>query len=1807
MLSKKSCNIFYETPIYSIEKVSRKETVCYVFIGKVSNEIRQVLDLFENKKSITKDKLAVLKKAYPKEIKSWIETVKSKTKMRFLEERIWPDDSIQEIRQKIFVYLSDPTNNIYILPENQELWIQTGKTTDIIGYYYQNTITEEKIPILPHLIEEMEGSNKKNGLNNSKNILQTDVKVNTSTNTMLVKDLFDELKYESNIIYLSDAMEEKDYLESKKKMNQQVIKTYFKKYWPYVSLYTSKSDLKTRYALMKEYYDRESYIHSLINSSKENESNLLGGCNIITVLFNINGKKIFDSQSNNNLNLNEIGDNINLYQIFDYLRINRVGLNMPFIKYNDETFDTPFSIISKEAIDKKKVDKKELKDWLAIKDEQKKITGLLMKRLIKEYEDEPRYSSVSLKKDGNIRINVSFPARLNASFNDVLLSVKDCKRNIDDINKYLRTIDEGKIIEAPDMNIESGNEIVLKQNTKINYVNISIPVLTPNIDYVKLEEFARNFPSFITVAKKVNIKEGRSLHLKYIRVSGFSNMNEVLEYIEYLFLNLVEQDKDTIIIRSLQKKFNQTEEQAKSYLLEYKKKFSSQKSKMIDTKTKKGISIVISENSIQCTGLTKIYQIPKIHQFFSLFFNLFMNQDKMSSNKDYKTFFRGKELNLNRFKNIKNTDYEVDENAIINLNKNTSGINLFNIENILNTSIPSNRVIDEIEEKIAEENTEHIGEKTDYADYYDEIKGLARTKDIKAETRMSCKEQVVEADVCKDTCDDPRYTLRRLQLFDYKLFGYEGDKKTDQETYSRKCQRSSQPIVLPYDPETNPKIKRSSFTYSIKYSSTPEEFQRWYICPKVWCPICQIPINESEVDPKTISKKKLDMGKGICYTAKCPYGDHQIMIKLDDKALYPGFCDNPHPDGYCLPCCFGSSRLNPKSKFYPYFKKCLGEEMEEPVSMKEGQIYILGKGIPIDKDRYGKLPQEVTRILGTKVETGYLLAQKGYIRKGVQQVPNNSFLSAIADIISCDQKNISMNVNKLKANLIAKLDKKMFRSLHYGNLYVMFDDKVNDPIKNFEKYLNNPSVEIDHRYLWDFLQRPNVIFDQGINIFIFEKKEEKTVLLCPFGENIPYFYDKQKKSILIMKSKEYYEPIYYLHGDGKSAKKTCYFDSEKQEIDKLFDICRENCKPSFEIQWNKVLKDNIEKYDLKVDNETIDLGESLQDSLNRILSQIKANNLSKNYLPDYQYVDSYNKVFSLSLKNGLTVPVSPSQIIDDLPIKQVSSLGELKKQSFLTTLKQMDELRKATKLPINITNKILDLKEHKYIVALVTEKNRIVPIDKTDNKNNYLPESSFQYYQDVDDALSTGIKLVDKRVDKIKKKSFEDETYTRLRYEIAKFIQLKKNKHYYDNIIKIIQSDLDQLEGRKQMKEELVKIFKEIAFFGKKDIDFDSYETPNRRIPCFLQKINSKSSSKPSRKSTNKSNNNPTNKPTNNPNDEVVFNCNDDPHCTVVKDSCKVYVNEKNLLDIHYGMENYGFYLALLTDELYRYKMKRQEILHDLIPSIINKEYVKPNPNKYFIVHTNSPDQISDLIEKMYMQEIGVKVDNRPFIEESISKEYAFSREAYLKFNSEVVERLRLEDLAIHWEDLLGQRFKVVKREDNIMDIMSFILRYKDQNLSQNKYIKIREIKQHIEKYLNESLKNNSYIDKLFKFFEFKGKHDEDGIISLYKQETPKQMRQVSNFNGLISVISNDNYKGCPVDLFALAYSTPYNFVVLDRRIKKGTKGSLYVKNPMNKLIIILYRAHIIDDIVYHMVEHKNKFIFDESELSNEFMKTISS
>ena len=1759
-----SCNVKYIDLIFTIEKISRfKIKEYYVFIGTLDNDMLNVLQKLEKREKgmvITKDDQLLLKKNYSKYYLNWINIIKNKHKIKFIQNKIHIDDTISEIRKKIFVFMSDEENKKFILPENQELWLEKeDKTFEIIGYYYENNINEQKEFTIPHINEEFKASKDNNYVFNDKNL-----KKKTDENNMLIYDLLESGNFKKELIYLCDAKEEESFLKSKKiNISTSLINKYFKKYWPYVNLSYNYSDIKNNYLLLKDYYEKENKIFDMIKNVSRN-NDYFGSCNILTAKIGVN-------KINNSINniLDEDDKYIDLFPIFDYLRENKIDEKTPFIKYSEDILEAPFSIISKKALDNNMISKDNLKEWIGLKDQMRRMNGINIKRHLKDYDNKPRYSSIFLSKAGKIMINISFLAENNANFKDIELTIKDCKKLMDDINKnrIVKKIDEKQKIDLPDIEIID-NQINFKHNTQLIFTNIIIPLkLDKELDFKKLLEFSKKFPFFISDASSESTKKDeskdkieKSIKLKYKRISGFANMNDIIHDIDML---KEKYDKDTsIIIKILESKYQKSIDEIKKYLIEWEKKYSSSKSTKISSEFKTGIIVTITNNNILMNGITKIYQIPLIYKFFVTFLTLFINYDDYIKNKDFKKVFLGKNIEEN--KKYYNEDYEINSNVSINIDQIYNQDYDFDNDLYLNDDFETMNEEGKNKENLLDVN----GTK---------IEGLAEDSEIDPNIKLKCDDLIPEKDTCEDFCNDQKYFLRRLQRYDNKLFNPKIDKKDKIERYSRKCQESinRQPVVMPYDPATNPKINQESFTYSVKYKSDPTTaptYDRWYICPKIWCPYCEIPISESQIDKKTIRVRATKDQGGKCTTALCPYGNHQVFIR-EYGHNFPGFLDESfHPQGLCLPCCFKKTQKDPKYSSYTSFKKCIGDDVENEV-LKDGQIYILGKGTIIEKDRYGRLPIEIASLLKTNLDTGYLGFKSGYLRKGIMHNSNNSFLSAICDILSCDKKNLKIDLKKIKNILVEKINEDLFRSLHSGNLPNIFHNPSNklSPLTNYKNYILNNNIDINHKYLWDFLQKENILFDEGINIFIFEKN----TLLCPKGENIKYFYDPNKKSILLIKSKEYYEPIYYLEGNGKLANVVCIFNNDKEEIRKIYDISLEGCKVNQNINWLQVLKDNIKKYDLKIDNEIIDNGFDLQTAINEILVNVKNKKLGTGFIPVLQYVDNYNKVFGIKLNNGLYLPISPSKLIIQIKYKVVNDINEIDKIDMKNIIKLSNEVASNTKLNCKITHKILDLKTDKYVVALVNENNRFIPIKKCLNKNDKLKISQLNYYSDVDESLSDKIEKSDKRNEIINKKKFEDETFIRMKFELSKYIQIKENKNYLDKILEIINSEnKDIKKNRAKMMIILNDIYSKLTTRKNNNIDYYDYIQPNKRVPCYLRSINPSDTK------------------------NIKLSCASDPHCIVDNKICKLFINDKNLLEDKRKYNNYDYYIARIVDELLRFKMKRNEILNDNIPTIINKELIEFNNNKYVIIHSINYNEINNIVDTLFLDNKGIYLDNRNLYEEVNTKELGFKKDTYIKSNKIIFKNHKIETLSIYWSKFFGNKFNVkIASDDNIFSIIINVLNTNEMKDLLNENVTIPLLKSKIIQYLkNIIVAKNKNIT-----------FNENSIMDLYKKEGTKIFKYTTSFLSIIDEINSEDYNGSEIDLLWISRIFNLNIVILDKRIKKNNIGYKFIKSNNVKVnyYILFYKSIVIDNDVYNIIQSKNKIIFKMNDLPSKFIQNI--
>ena len=104
--------------------------------------------------------------------------------------------------------MSDYENKNFILPENQQLWMQNKKDNyEIIGYYYENPENKLKYFSIPSLYKTFDEK-----INNDFNYKI--LKKNTSENSMLIYDLIQNNNFKNNIIYLSDAIDEENFLKS---------------------------------------------------------------------------------------------------------------------------------------------------------------------------------------------------------------------------------------------------------------------------------------------------------------------------------------------------------------------------------------------------------------------------------------------------------------------------------------------------------------------------------------------------------------------------------------------------------------------------------------------------------------------------------------------------------------------------------------------------------------------------------------------------------------------------------------------------------------------------------------------------------------------------------------------------------------------------------------------------------------------------------------------------------------------------------------------------------------------------------------------------------------------------------------------------------------------------------------------------------------------------------------------------------------------------------------------------------------------------------------------------------------------------------------------------------------------------------------------------------------------------------------------------------------------------------------------------------------------------------------------------------
>jgi len=779
--------------------------------------------------------------------------------------------------------------------------------------------------------------------------------------------------------------------------------------------------------------------------------------------------------------------------------------------------------------------------------------------------------------------------------------------------------------------------------------------------------------------------------------------------------------------------------------------------------------------------------------------------------------------------------------------------------------------------------------------------------------------------------------------------------------YSRACPSSDrrQPIILT-EAEKNriDETSPGSYENAIKYGSDPKN-PYWYICPRYWCLKTNTSISEEDVKAGKcggIIPQDADVVPKGAYVYE--FANTQEHFDKNGKYINhnPGFLPKTkHPDGLCIPCCFGKQWNSEQLK--KMRNQCLQNEEEEAVNDKKSfadraASYIIGAtSFPLPQHRWGFLPIQMQLFLGTdssklvlKHNSALLQPEAtSLLRYGVEDSENKSFIACFAHFYSYKHKLKDVPTVKEMCEILAKsITLDTFLKYHNGNLYSTFRPKTYNVVdidldkyikedsaksefvktldlkddsqlellqdtiasyENFLDYLTNESSEIDHTYLWDFVVEANpTLMRDGFNLVIMEIPSDDITnniqIVCPTNSYSPNIYSVKKETIILIKQSNYYEPVhqYEQTTSGEVIIKKAFLENKSIEnVRYMLKLINESTK-----KYCAALPSRPRIYNFKHNIQAI---ESV-----RILKLNK-------YVIRGQVMNYNRKIIGLLVlksddQNPVFVPCFPSGLMEGIPLITMDDPSiyldyELTKNRLINIHQETEG-----KIPCLPKMKIL---EDKLIVGILTETNQFVQIDPPiQNVEDDLEEVKQYDYpirnkSGIDKILATNPREDADRTAAISKISLESQFYSIFRNVVRLAINDYKNYKNKKKIIDIMDNiSIFYKDKLKQIEAILREITKEKV--GFQIFDQATLDTFGEISNCF-QDEDGKCTSDPSKQ-----------------------------YCLTTDDGiCKTVFPKTNLLS---NNDNEQVYFIRLADEIIRYRRIRLFLLHPkTVLNITNNDY----------------------------------------------------------------------------------------------------------------------------------------------------------------------------------------------------------------------------------------------------------------------------
>jgi hypothetical protein len=375
--------------------------------------------------------------------------------------------------------------------------------------------------------------------------------------------------------------------------------------------------------------------------------------------------------------------------------------------------------------------------------------------------------------------------------------------------------------------------------------------------------------------------------------------------------------------------------------------------------------------------------------------------------------------------------------------------------------------------------------------------------------------------------------------------------------------------------------------------------------------------------------------------------------------------------------------------------------------------------------------------------------------------------------------------------------------------------KLSIAYNNFKLYLKDDKVEINYTYLWDLICRPNKdLFPKGINMAILEIKNDDITnnvdIICPSNHYSSALYDSNKKTIIIIKNGNYYEPIYEYTLNKKingtfSVHDMNILENLKQVLLLIKKTITDKCAPRASLIKTKYeYKNNI-----------------LLDRLVHLLTL-------KNYEVKQQVINYNGKVIGIvASKEGITgmIPCYPSSPLIDLTAGYYWMDDDSYSNSYQNTKRFLTMVNNEFKNVANIIpcKPLFKIVEDGLIVGILTETNQFIKVSEPfeaevegDELQTYGESKNYKYLYEDDKKSLTSSKIDNERINFIHKIKVESAFFNIFRNNVRIVLGEFDNKKYRNNIIQLISSQKNTYFEKLELVITILKlIMKNIVSFEK--------------------------------------------------------------------------------------------------------------------------------------------------------------------------------------------------------------------------------------------------------------------------------------------------------------------------------------------------------------------------------------------------------